>query len=108
MNQIDKLQTAVRRLTFAILFMACVALAQIISSSIVGQVSDPSGAGVPEAQITVTNEGTGISVRAKADASGTYSVPNLQPGVYTVTVSKRVSRAPALPVYRCSLPSQFA
>ncbi|MBV6431064.1 MAG: hypothetical protein IANPNBLG_01186 [Bryobacteraceae bacterium] len=88
MNQIDKLQTAVRRLTFAILFMACVALAQIISSSIVGQVSDPSGAGVPEAQITVTNEGTGISVRAKADASGTYSVPNLQPGVYTVTVSK--------------------
>jgi len=57
---------------------------QTIVSSIVGQVSDASGAVVPSAQVTVTNEGTRISVQAITDAGGTYSIPNLYAGVYTV------------------------
>ncbi|TAM79227.1 MAG: TonB-dependent receptor [Acidobacteria bacterium] len=61
---------------------------QIISSTIVGQVKDSSGATVPNAKMTVTNEGTGISVGSMTDSSGTYSVPNLQAGTYSVTASK--------------------
>ena len=63
--------------------------AQNISSSILGLVTDASGAAVPEAQITVTNEGTGISLKTLADTSGAYSVPNLQAGTYTVVAAKR-------------------
>jgi len=61
---------------------------QIISSTIVGQVNDSSGAVVPSAKIIVTNEGTGISVESATDSAGTYSVPNLQAGTYSVTASK--------------------
>jgi hypothetical protein len=67
---------------------ASVSLAQIITGSIVGQVTDPSGAVIPAVQVTVTNQGTGISVQRSADASGAYSIPDLQAGVYDVTVTK--------------------
>ncbi len=63
--------------------------AQNISSTIVGLVTDSSGAAVPGAQITVTNEGTGISNKTTADASGVYTVPNLQAGTYTVAATKQ-------------------
>src|ERR1043166_7098008 len=61
---------------------------QIITSSIVGAVTDASGGVVPGAQITVVNTGTGITVNTTADSSGAYSVPNLQFGVYDVTGTK--------------------
>jgi len=70
------------------LFAGGLLYGQIISSTIVGQVKDSSNAVVPSAQITVTNEGTGISVESVTDSTGIYSVPNLQAGVYTVTASK--------------------
>ena len=74
----------------AVLLVALAALVcgQIITSSIVGQITDATGAAVPDADITVTNTGTGITVKMTADSSGAYSVPNLQPGVYEVTASK--------------------
>ena len=62
--------------------------AQIISSSIVGLITDSTGAFVTDAEVTVTNEGTGISFRTTSGSSGTYSAPTLQPGVYTVAVSR--------------------
>jgi len=66
---------------------ASVCLAQLITGSIVGQVTDPSGAAVPNVNIKVTNEGTGISVQSTADGSGGYSIPNLQAGIYDITVT---------------------
>jgi hypothetical protein len=72
----------------ALLVCAPEAMAQNIASTILGLVTDASGAAVPEVQITVTNTGTGISAKTKADASGSYTVPNLQFGVYTVTAVK--------------------
>ena len=73
----------------AVLLTVPVLLAQNISSTIIGLITDASGASVPEAQVTVTNEGTGISFTTKADSSGAYSVPNLQVGTYSVKVSKQ-------------------
>jgi len=50
---------------------------QNIRGSMVGHVTDSSGAAVPGAQITVTNKGTGIAVKTTTDAAGTYTVPDL-------------------------------
>ena len=59
---------------------------QNISSSITGNVTDQQGAAISGAQITVRNAETGAEIRAVADSRGTYSVPGLLAGVYTVTV----------------------
>jgi Carboxypeptidase regulatory-like domain len=61
-----------------------VLVGQNIVGSIVGIVTDPTGAAVVGCSITVVNEGTGISVRATTDSTGTYSVTNLLTGVYTI------------------------
>src|SRR5215471_10089412 len=61
---------------------------QTITSTIVGQVNDPTGAGVPDGKVTAKNAETGISTDGATDSSGAYSIPQLQPGIYDVTVSK--------------------
>src|SRR5690242_9111339 len=61
---------------------------QIITSSIVGNVTDVSGGVVPGAQITAVNTGTGITVKTVADSSGAYSIPNLQSGAYDIVGTK--------------------
>lgn len=62
---------------------------QNIMSSIVGHVTDPSGASVPGVAITVSSTETGVSRTATTGPSGTYSVPALLAGVYTVTAKKQ-------------------
>ncbi|MCI0626106.1 MAG: carboxypeptidase-like regulatory domain-containing protein, partial [Acidobacteria bacterium] len=52
-----------------------------------GQIIDPSGAAVPNADIKVTNEATGVSRTTTANALGAYRVAPLVPGVYRVEVS---------------------
>ena len=49
--------------------------------SIVGFVTDSSGAVVPNAKVTIKNEGTGESRTVSTDGSGHYAVPNLPPTV---------------------------
>ena len=72
-----------------LLLAANVALhGQQIRGSIVGNVTDVPGSAVPEAQITVKNEGTGIEFKTRTDGSGTYTVPDLLSGVYTVVAAK--------------------
>lgn len=58
--------------------------AQIDRGSIVGAVSDPSGAAIPNATVTVANKSTGINLTAKTNSSGRYQVLSLLPGTYTV------------------------
>ena len=70
---------------------------QIIVSSIVGSVVDPSVAVVPDAQVMVTNTQTGISVKAIAGSQGTYSVPGLMAGTYEVTIER-----PGFQIYRAT------
>ena len=77
-----------RILTIPLCLVCGLAFAQIIVSSIVGRVTDPSGASVPGAQITVTNTQTGVSVKATTGSEGTYSVPGLLAGTYDVTIEK--------------------
>jgi len=60
--------------------------AQDTTATILGNVTDPSGASVPKAQVTITNTQTNISVNTETTDSGAYTVPNLNPGTYSVTI----------------------
>jgi hypothetical protein len=60
--------------------------AQTETGQVVGTVTDPSGAVVPNAKVTVTNTATGAVRLGQTNGSGEYAVPNLQPATYTVAV----------------------
>ena len=70
------------------LIVASMGLGQTITSSILGHVADSTGAQVPAAAITVTNEGTGIAANTVTDSAGAYSVSNLFAGTYAVSIAK--------------------
>jgi hypothetical protein len=71
------------------LVTACALIAQNITGSIVGQITDSSGSALPGAAVVVRNQGTGITVEAAVDASGSYTVPNLFAGQYTISARKQ-------------------
>jgi hypothetical protein len=56
--------------------------------SIQGTVTDPSGAGIVDATVTVTNNATAISVTTTTGADGVFTAQNLPPSIYTVRISK--------------------
>jgi len=60
--------------------------AQIASATISGGVKDSTGAAVATAQVTVTNEATGISRAMKTNDAGLYVIPGLAIGTYRVEV----------------------
>lgn len=63
--------------------------AQAVNGTIVGTVTDSTGAIVPSARVIVTEVNTNISRSAKTDANGYYSFPTLPPGTYRVRVEKQ-------------------
>ena len=70
--------------TFAAADRIPAALAQTTQGEILGTVTDPSGAVIPGAEITVTSLETGFTRKALADELGNYIVPHLEPGDYSV------------------------
>ncbi|MFN7934490.1 MAG: TonB-dependent receptor [Bryobacteraceae bacterium] len=72
-------------LLLALIFIAARANAQL-TAQITGVITDSTGAIIPAAAITVTNEGTGIKWETKSSEIGSYTVPLLQPGNYRVNV----------------------
>jgi len=60
--------------------------AQAVYGSVYGTVTDASGAAIPSATVTVTDEAKGTSVTAKSNESGGYSVEHMTPDLYTVKV----------------------
>jgi len=61
--------------------------AQSTQSSILGTVTDATGAVVPGATVTITNEGTNLARTIEADESGGYRMAGLEAGFYKVTVA---------------------
>src|SRR5215471_18403484 len=70
-----------------VLLVATIASSQVSTSRIEGTVVDNSNAVVPDAQVKATNEGTGVTYEVKTSSSGTYEIPSVTPGPYTVTVT---------------------
>ena len=71
--------------------------AQTTSGLISGTITDQTGAVIPGAQVKLTNQATGVQRGAATDTNGYYSVPELQPGVYDVTVNKEGFATQTLP-----------
>ena len=57
------------------------------TASLNGTVTDTSGAVVPNARVSVTNQGTGVVSVSQTDASGAYLFPSLPIGVYRIEVT---------------------
>jgi len=62
--------------------------AQTFRGTILGTVTDPSGAVVSGAMVTVRNTNTGLERTAQTSADGSYSIPELPIGSYSVTVKQ--------------------
>lgn len=81
---------------------ACAGFAQGDTARLQGTITDPSGAAVVAAKVTVTNVDTGRIVTVQTNELGYYSVPALPPGNYRVDISqqgfKSVSRTLELQV----------
>jgi hypothetical protein len=56
---------------------------------ITGVVTDPSGAAMADAKVTVTNEGSGAKTVVGSNSAGNYSTPPLTLGSYRVAVEKQ-------------------
>ena len=58
------------------------------TSSLQGLINDAQSAAVPDAVVTATNQATSAARRTLTNATGTFSFPQVAPGVYKVTVEK--------------------
>jgi len=93
-NSMEQLYSCTRRYALGLAIFALILLAggpvcaQIFTGMISGTVSDPSGASVPEAALTLTAVKRGLELKASTDANGRFVFPSLEPGEYTLTVGK--------------------
>jgi len=62
------------------------ALAQVQNGQFTGTVTDPSGAAIANAKVTVTNVGTNLSVTSTTNSAGLYTAKELPVGTYKITV----------------------
>src|SRR6202171_4769127 len=61
--------------------------AQVTGATLAGTVTDPSGAQVPNAGVSIKNRATGVARDITTDSAGFYSAPNLLPGIYDITIT---------------------
>jgi len=72
----------------ALLLSPLLSRAQVVSASLYGTVTDPTGAAIPSATIMTTNVATGIATRTTTDAAGDYTLPSLPPATYDIKIEK--------------------
>jgi len=77
------------RLSLAVLLFAVSVRAQNTNGRVIGIVSDPQGAAVAGAKVTVTNVGTNVTWNTATDEKGSYQVLDVPIGIYKVTVEFR-------------------
>jgi hypothetical protein len=73
---------------FLLLLIPGSLIAQTFRGTILGTVTDPQGAVVAGAKVTVRNVDTGLERTSQTSADGSYAVPELPIGTYTVTISQ--------------------
>ena len=90
------LQRLVFRICLLVLVTAFLLSSSLLSAqttlstgSIVGSVTDPSGAVVEGAKVVVTNTGTNQTVNLTSNPGGAFSTGPLDPGTYNVQVSAK-------------------
>jgi hypothetical protein len=88
--------TALRRIAapFSVMVILAIGIlsasnasAQVSGATLSGTITDPSGAAIAGAKVSVTNKATGVIRDVTSDDAGFYSAPNLLPGPYEVAAS---------------------
>jgi len=85
-------------MTLALVAVFCLltgpgAFGQRTTGRLRGQILDPSGGAVANAQVTVTNQQTGVTVTITTTSAGTYELPSVLPGLYRVSVEAKGFRS---------------
>jgi hypothetical protein len=70
------------------LLTASLGFSQAVNATLLGTITDASGAVVSNAKVTATETSTGIARSATTNESGNYTFPDLPPGTYTITVEQ--------------------
>jgi hypothetical protein len=80
-------------LTVVFLVSAVAMWGQATTGSVQGSVADPGGKLIPQADVEVRSQETGIATAAHTDANGAYQILSLRPGHYVLTVRKEGFKA---------------
>src|SRR4051812_6227319 len=64
------------------------AQAQVLFGTMVGSVTDPSGAAIPQATVKVIESSTNDSRTAQTNDSGGYTISTVPPGTYQIEITK--------------------
>jgi Carboxypeptidase regulatory-like domain len=62
---------------------------QAVSATLLGNVTDNTGAAVPNAEVQILESATGIAHAGATNESGNYTFPDLTPGTYSVSVESK-------------------
>ncbi len=73
-------------IVFSCFLFSAVALAQSTAATLSGTVTDSSGALIPGANVTISNNATGLQRQTVTNDEGSFTIPLLPPSNYTVTV----------------------
>ncbi|HBY59075.1 MAG TPA: TonB-dependent receptor, partial [Solibacterales bacterium] len=86
-----RLQNAICRAVLVVVALAAAhpLYAQAVKATLLGNITDASGAAVPAAKVLITDVGTGIARSSESNQSGNYVFANLDPGRYNVTVERQ-------------------
>ena len=85
------------RLAAATLLCAACLFSQTPTAVVNGSVVDPTGASVPDAKVSVINQETNVASTKNTNAEGAFTIVNLLPGNYILTVEKSLmARAEAV------------
>src|SRR5205814_1976823 len=82
----QRFSSSLRFVAFGLVLVSASSLIGQTLAAVQGQVTDPSGAVVPGATVTVTNTATSVSQTTRTDSNGNYQVPALPVGAYDVDV----------------------
>lgn len=78
--------SSLRTASICLFLFAFLAPAQDFRANLLGQVSDASGAVIPNATVKAVNVDTNITTEVKSTTNGFYNLPYLAPGVYNIEV----------------------
>jgi len=76
-----------RHVALVALFLPAALICQEFRGTISGAITDATGAGIPAAKVTITEEHTGTKIPTVSDAAGQYAAPFLLPGDYDISVA---------------------
>ena len=88
-KQVTSRQFCNAALFIVVLFVTILAQAQTTAGTIVGNLTEQSGAALPETQVTLTNIGTDDTRQTITNQAGFYQFGSIPPGSYRLTVQKQ-------------------